>query len=154
MCDVEGARENGRVTAVYTATIVRKLRHRACHFVLATGGILGGGFLSDYQGHVQEVVFDLPVKAPENHTEWFHRDFFDERGHPIYRAGIAVNENFQPVDRQAHLLYENLYCAGTTLAHAEVVRERSFEGVAIGTGFAAAEMLNGAEMRSSTSRID
>jgi len=52
-----------------------------------------------------------------------------------------VNKDFRPLNGNAEAVYDNLLCAGTTLAHAEVIRERSFEGVAIGTGYAAAQLL-------------
>lgn len=138
---VEASSDNGRVTAVYTATSTRNIANRADQFLLATGGILGGGITTDYLGNIREVVFDLPVTAPDNHKDWFHLDFLDRRGHPIYRSGITVNEKFQPLNGDTQPVYENLYCIGTTLAHSETIRERSYEGVAIGTGFAAAKQL-------------
>lgn len=138
---VEAGSENGGVTAVYSETPGRKIPHRADQFLLATGGILGGGITTNYRGDIREVIFDLPVTAPEDHMNWFHLDFLDRRGHPIYRSGISVNETFRPVDNNAKPVYENLLCVGTTLAHSEVIRERSFEGVAIGTGYAAAQLL-------------
>lgn len=138
---VEAGSENGGVTAVYTETSTRKVPHRADQFLLASGGILGGGITTDYRGHIREVIFDLPVTAPDNHIDWFHLDFLDQRGHPIYRSGITVNEKFQPLNGDAQPVYENLLCMGTTLAHSEVIRERSFEGVAIGTGYAVAQLL-------------
>ncbi len=138
---VDSAKSSGSVTAVYTKTSTRNVPHRADQFMLATGGILGGGINTDYRGNIHELVFDLPVTAPEDHRAWFHLDFLDRRGHPIYRSGISVNETFQPVNDASQAVYDNLFCMGTTLAHAEVVRERSFEGVAVTTGFAAAQHL-------------
>lgn len=137
-----GADSDGsKVTAVYSQMPRRKIPNRADQFLLATGGILGGGITTDYQGNIREVVFDLPVTAPDNHINWFHLDFLDRRGHPIYRSGITVNEKLQPVNGGDQPLYENLFCVGTALAHSEVIRERSFEGVAIGTGYAVAQRL-------------
>lgn len=138
---VEASSDKGQVTAVYTEAPTRNIAHRADQYVLATGGILGGGITTDYLGNIREVVFDLPVAAPDNHVNWFHLDFLDRRGHPIYRSGITVNEKLQPLNGKTKPVYENLRCIGNTLAHSEVVRERSFEGVAIGTGYAAAKQL-------------
>jgi glycerol-3-phosphate dehydrogenase subunit B len=138
---LEAISSDGRITAVYSHSPTRKVPHSAEQFLLATGGILGGGISTNYLGEAREAVFDLPVTAPASHVDWFHLDFLDRRGHPIYRSGIAVNEQLQPLAGNAGPLYENLRCAGTTLAHAEVIRERSFEGVAIATGFAAARQL-------------
>ena len=131
--------ENGRVSAVYTEAAARRRPHRFERVVLATGGILGGGFVADHQGRVTESVFDLPVHTPGSRLDWFRQAFLDGEGHPIYRAGLVVNDRFQPVDEAGRPVYENLFAAGATLAGCEVVRERSLEGVALGTGYAVAE---------------
>lgn len=133
--------DEGRITAVYTETAARPHPHRAQTYVLATGGILGGGITTNSVGDVKEVIFDLPVTAPDKQYDWFHQDFLDKRGHPIYRSGLTVNDGFQPVNGGDAPVYANLYAAGTTLAHCEVIRERSFEGVALATGYAVAQKL-------------
>lgn len=138
---VAATHENGRVTAVYTEAAARQRRHRYDQFVLATGGILGGGIRANHKGEVCEAVFDLPVTAPASRLEWFKRDFLDREGHPIYRAGLTVNEHFLPVDRNRRPLYDNLFAAGTTLAHCEVIRERSFDGVGLVTGYAVGKVV-------------
>lgn len=137
---LEAKEENGRVSTVYSETPSRLLPHRYDKYVLATGGILGGGIVTDHAGHIRETIFDLPVTCPPDPLDWFQRDFMDPRGHPVYRSGIAVNEQFQPLASGA-VVFDNLFCVGTTLAHAEVIRERSFEGVALGSGYAAAQLL-------------
>jgi glycerol-3-phosphate dehydrogenase subunit B len=129
---------DGRVSAVWTQAAARRKAHRAEHFVLATGGILGGGMVADQEGTLREVIFGLPLAAVPERSDWFAPEFFAPGGHPIYRAGVEVNERLQPVDAGGHIVYENLRAAGSTLAHCDGVRERSFEGVALTTGFAAA----------------
>jgi glycerol-3-phosphate dehydrogenase subunit B len=131
--------ENGLVTAVHTEAAARPQRHRAGRFILASGGILGGGIQADHQGRVREVIFDLPVQAPDGRLGWFKQDFLDRDGHPIYRAGLKVDERFRPVNGSGPI-YENLLVAGTTLAGCEVIRERSFDGVALATGYAAGRL--------------
>jgi glycerol-3-phosphate dehydrogenase subunit B len=126
--------EGKRITAVLTESAARPRRHRFQNYVLATGGILGGGITTNIEGEVREVVFDLPVNAPDSRLDWFKQQFMDKGGHPIYRSGLTVNEQFQPVNGNGPI-YENVYAAGTTLAHCEVIRERSFEGVALATGY-------------------
>lgn len=138
---VRGDLTADQVTAVYTKSAARDHAHRYQTYVLATGGLLGGGITTNHTGTVCEVIFSLPLHTPENHQAWFHRDFMDSRGHPIYRSGVTVNTDFQPTNSNGHVLYQNLYAAGTTLAHCEVIRERSFEGVALGTGYAVGQML-------------
>ena len=128
---------DGRVTGVWTEAAARRKAHRAAQFVLATGGILGDGIVADQYGALREVVFGLPLAAVPGREDWFAPEFFAPAGHPIYRAGVEVDERLQPVDAGGHVVYQNLRAAGSTLAHCDTVRERSFEGVALATGFAA-----------------
>jgi glycerol-3-phosphate dehydrogenase subunit B len=133
--------ENGRVTAVFSETASRNRSHRYQQYVLATGGILGGGIVTDHTGLVREVIFDLPLDTPESRQEWFQRDFLDVKGHPIYRSGVVVNDELRPIGDDKRVLYENLLAAGTTLAGCEVIRERAFDGVALATGYAAGNLV-------------
>jgi glycerol-3-phosphate dehydrogenase subunit B len=133
--------ENGRIAWIETDASARPLKHRADKFLLATGGILGGGLNSDHTGRVWEVCFDLPLDAPGNRREWFRARFFDLAGHPIFSTGVRVNRQFQPVDASGAPAYANLWAAGGILAHADPIRERSLEGIAMATGRAAAQQL-------------
>ena len=65
----------GRVQWVETATSSRPLKHRADAYLLATGGILGGGFDSDHTGRIWETVFGLPLTIPQKRYEWFRPAF-------------------------------------------------------------------------------
>jgi glycerol-3-phosphate dehydrogenase subunit B len=137
-----GAQAAGQhVTAVYTEAAARRRPHRHDHYVLATGGLLGGGIVTDDQGQIRETVFNLPVTAPPSRLDWFARSFMDKAGHPIYRAGLTVDDRFRPIGDDGRPIYDNLYVAGGTLAHCEFIRERSLEGIALATGFAVGEAL-------------
>lgn len=137
--DVTGFHAQGdRVIWVETETSARPLKHRAKNFLLATGGILGGGINTDHTGRVWEVVFGLPLVAPQKRSEWLRPRFLDPAGHPILSSGVPVNRQFQPVDASGSPVYSNVWAAGSTLAHADPIRERSLEGIAIVTGIAAA----------------
>jgi glycerol-3-phosphate dehydrogenase subunit B len=128
--------ENGRITTVYTESAARQRRHRFDQYILATGGILGGGITTNFEGQAMEVVFNLPVSIPKSRLDWYKQDFMDKDGHPVYRAGLVVSKDFRPINEAGKTVFENVYAAGTTLAHAEVIRERSMEGVALATGYA------------------
>ncbi len=130
--------EGGRVVAIETETSARPLRHEARGFLLATGGVLGGGIASDYRGNAWETAFRLPLAMPAEGEPWFRAHFFDPAGHPFFRAGVAVNRQFQPVDASGAPVYGNVWAAGGLLAHADPIRERSLEGIAVATGMAAA----------------
>lgn len=141
--DVMGFHAEGdRVRWIESEASGRPLRHRAEKFVLATGGILGGGINSDHTGKVWEVVFNLPVVAPSERAQWFRARFFDPAGHPIFRAGVPVNHSFQPIDANGARVYANVWAAGNVLAHCDSIRERSLEGVALATAYATYNSLN------------
>jgi glycerol-3-phosphate dehydrogenase subunit B len=135
---VNFAGEKDRVVYMETGASGRPLRHRADIFLLATGGILGGGIDSDHTGRVWETVLDLPLDTPRSRAEWFSGHFFHPAGHPIFRAGVTVNRRFQPVDSRGELVFANVWAAGGLLAHADPVLEHSLEGIAIVTGTEAA----------------
>ncbi len=126
--------EHGRIQYVASETSGRPLKHRGDVFVLATGGILGAGINSGHTGKTWEVIFDLPLSALAQRADWFRAHFFDAQGHPVFRTGVQVNRDLQPVDANGNRVYANLYAAGGILAHADTLRERSLEGVAIATG--------------------
>ena len=102
---------------------------------------MGGGITTDHLGRGREVIFNLPITLPNSRLDWFKRDFMDPAGHPVYQTGIHVNQDFQPVNGDNQPLYDNLYAIGTTLAHAEAIRERSFEGIALTTGYVVGQSL-------------
>ncbi len=129
--------QNGRITGLYTSAATRHRLHHAHHFILATGGILGGGITTNYTGEITETIFNLPLSTPVNRQSWFRRDFLDPQGHPIYQTGVRVNQQLQPLNENGQPIYENLQAIGTILANWEPIRERSLEGVALATGFIA-----------------
>lgn len=128
------------IRGVQTATTARPLEHRAGAYLLATGGILGGGLNSDHQGRIWETAFNLPVAVPDR-DQWFRPEFLDPRGHPVFAGGVAVDANWQPVDAARAPVYTNLWAAGSILAHADSIRTRSREGLALATGAAAVASL-------------
>lgn len=128
---------SGSVAYVSSETTARPMRHRARGFVLATGGVLGGGFYSDYNGRIWETIFNLPLTLPQDRSQWFNSRFLSDKGHPVYQGGVAVNANFQPVDADGQVVYDNLWAAGQLLADTDPILERSLEGNAIISGMAA-----------------
>ncbi len=131
----------GNIQWVETSTSARPLKHRAAKYLLATGGILGGGFNSDHLGRVWEVIFDLPLTAPQQRHQWFRPQFMAPQGHPVFSGGVAVNSAWQPLDAAGAPVYGNLWAAGGLLAGGDYIQERSLEGVAIASGRAAAMQL-------------
>ncbi|MBN2549659.1 MAG: anaerobic glycerol-3-phosphate dehydrogenase subunit A, partial [Anaerolineales bacterium] len=137
--------EEGSLAVVWTEAASRRKAHRAEQYVLATGGILGGGLVAHYEGHLQEVACDLPIQAPADRHEWLQRQFLAPVPHPIFTAGISVNQDFQPVSPDGTVCYQNVYAAGTGLAGADALGERSFDGIALATGYLVGKKFAGTE---------
>jgi glycerol-3-phosphate dehydrogenase subunit B len=130
-----------QVQWVATETSARPLKHHAQAFLLATGGILGGGFGSDVNGRVWETIFHLPLTIPQKRHDWFRATFLDPQGHPVFQGGVTVGPDFRPVDETGQPIFANLYAAGGVLAHCDPVLERSLEGTAVVSGTAAAQAI-------------
>jgi glycerol-3-phosphate dehydrogenase subunit B len=112
----------------------RKIRTKA--IILASGRFLGRGLKADRK-HVYETIFDLPLHQPADRNEWHRQDFLDPEGHPINRAGVEIDNNFKPVDRTGHPVYQNLFAAGSILAHQDWMRMKCGSGLAIVTAYGA-----------------
>ena len=130
--------EDGEVKAVVVASSVRPVRFAADRFVLATGGIYGHGLEMDRAGVVSEPIFHLPLRGVPRLS-----DQGDEtRGiDAICAAGVAVDEALRPVDDAGRPVFENLHAAGALLAGGTGPRIGAGDGVAIGTGYAAAQAI-------------
>jgi glycerol-3-phosphate dehydrogenase subunit B len=139
---VRGTNADDRLIAVYTEAAARQQEHRAQAFLLATGGVAGGGIRTDYTGAVWETALDLPLQAPNGRGEWFAPRFLAESGHPIYYAGVAVDQQLRPLDGTGRRVYQNVAVAGAALAGADPVRERCYSGLALATGWIAGTLLS------------
>lgn len=125
------------LAAVYSEAAARQQRHRARRWVLATGGVAGGGLRAEHTGELRETALDLPVRAPSGRGNWFAARFLDEQGHPVFRAGVAVDAQLRPLDAAGRVVYNNVAVAGAALAGCDPIREGCLEGVAIATGWRA-----------------
>ena len=131
--------QDNQLQAVLTETSAGQTRHPAKTFVLATGGILGGGIAVQPPGYAKNTIVEtalgLPVHASPDRRNWFQQDFLGAQGHPIFSVGSVVNAHFQPVDDSGTPYFENLFTIGGALDSCDPVRERSLEGIAIVTGY-------------------
>ena len=106
--------------------------------ILATGRFLSGGLDAAVTG-ITEPLLDLPVTQPEHRTDWYREKYTDNRGHNIHKAGIEVDQNFQPLDRNGKIYNKCLFGAGIILANQDWIRDRSGAGIAIATAYKAVE---------------
>lgn len=138
---VSGAEiDERRLVGVVAQTAGRPRTYRARSFVLASGGFSSGGLQVDSYGRVRETVLDLPlVGAPAPGEPRFKPGYFDD--HPMARTGLAVDEQFRPLDAEGAPAFENLHAAGATLGGAAPWREGSGNGLSLATGYAAASAI-------------
>jgi glycerol-3-phosphate dehydrogenase subunit B len=139
---VRATNTGDRLTAIYSEAAAREQEHRANAFLLATGGVAGGGIRTDHTGAVWETALNLPLRAPNGRGEWFASRFLAEGGHPIYHAGVTVDQQLRPLDHQGRRVYQNVVVAGAALADADPVRERCYSGMALATGWMAGALLS------------
>jgi len=104
--------------------------------VLASGRFLGGGLRSDRE-RVRETIFGLPVHQPASRREWHRRRFLNPAGHPLNRAGLAVDDGFRPLGADGRPAHAGLFAAGAILAHQDWMRAKCGSGLAIASAYAA-----------------
>lgn len=124
------------LVAVFSEAAAREQRHTARRWVLATGGILGGGVRATPEGHLRETALELPLQAPDGRASWFAPRFLNEQGHPVFQSGVRVDQRLRPLDAAGRLVYENVQVVGGALAGYDPIREGCLEGAAIATGWA------------------
>lgn len=109
--------------------------------LLATGRYLGGGLVADRSG-IREPLLGLPVHQPASREEWHHLQFLDLRGHPVNQAGLVVDDLLRPLGAEGCCAYENLFAAGSVLAHQDWMRMKCGAGLAIATAWGAVNAFN------------
>jgi glycerol-3-phosphate dehydrogenase subunit B len=133
--------EEGHIKTVWTEAAARNNPHYARTYILATGGILGGGIQIDHNGYAHDMVFDLPLAGPVPNPGGFDDQFLSPSGHPIYRTGLKVNREYRPIGEDGQVLYDNLFITGCALGSSDPIREGSLEGVALATGYCVGEQI-------------
>jgi glycerol-3-phosphate dehydrogenase subunit B len=117
--------------------------YSADRYILTTGRFIGGGLKANDE-KIFEPIFNLPISQPHSREGWFKNYFFNDLPHPIHQAGILTDSCFRPVDEREEPILENVWVAGTILAHHHSMDEKSREGIEIATGFMATEYALGA----------
>ncbi len=126
---IRGEFQAQRLVAVYSAAAAREQRHSAKHYILATGGIGGGGLRADYPNLLHETALNLPVQQPCQRDQWFEANVHAQ--HQLFKAGIVVNQQLQPIDDQQQPIAKNVQVVGAALAGCDPIRERWVEGLAL-----------------------
>ena len=107
-------------------------------FILATGGLLGGGIrVGTERKAIREEVFSLPLYVP---GEWSEPQFFDPQ--PFAEIGVETDQLLRPLDPAGgQPVWDNVHVAGRMLAHWDPWLQRCGGGVSVTSGYAAAELI-------------
>jgi glycerol-3-phosphate dehydrogenase subunit B len=123
---------------VKTAGKTREIQGKC--YILATGrmggkwiGLLGEGTAAGKSG-----LLKGSLKGVGSSYQQYPRALAGAAEHS--RAGIKVNKQLQPIDSEGKILLANVFCAGSVLAVYDPFSEGSGGGVAIATGYRAAEL--------------
>lgn len=111
---------------------------RAKAAILATGRFFGKG-LKAGRDAVREPIFGLDVAQPGSRSDWHAEAFFDLHGNPVNMAGIETDGSLRPLEASDKKRFSNLFVAGAVLAHHDWTRMKCGAGMAIATGFKAAQ---------------
>ena len=131
---VSSERTGGKLTSVNTRAAGRDLTYVAPAFVLASGGFASGGIELDSHWTTHERVLGLPLRGlPDPRAPRFVATYLDEQ--PLARVGIAVDGQLRAEGA------ENVIVAGAALPGAAPWREGSGEGIALASGYRAAQVV-------------
>jgi glycerol-3-phosphate dehydrogenase subunit B len=123
-----------KVEGIHTRAAARLNTFYADRFILATGGILGGGFYKPFGRQIREEIFGLPVRVPVEPPNL-------GTTRQLQLAGIQVDREFRPLNVDSEVILDNLWCIGTCLYQADPIATKSFEGISLTTGFKVGESL-------------
>jgi glycerol-3-phosphate dehydrogenase subunit B len=133
--EVVGAERDGaRVSAVRAHAAGHDIRYHARWFVLATGGFASGAIALGSDWVTRETVLGLTLRgAPEPGERRFAGEYLADQ--PMARVGVAVDGALHAEG------VENVLVAGASLPGAVPWQEGSGEGIALSSGYRAAEVV-------------
>lgn len=132
--------KDGICLSVRTQNYGRTLSYGATHFILATGGVFGGG-LKAGMGYLKESVFNLELDVPPDQALWSYPHLFEGKAQPFAAYGVKVNVKLQPVDAHGEVLLHNVRVAGRSLGGYDFCFEKSGNGVALASAYCASQSL-------------
>ncbi|WP_434511876.1 FAD-binding protein [Desulfitobacterium sp. AusDCA] len=122
--------EQGECRSVVVNSRGKEVSFAAKTFVIASGGILGGGIQGTPQG-VREMVADLPLFIPQTLTG---AEFLDHQ--PYALIGAEVNSELRPIDpATGAVLFNNVMVVGRMLGHWDPWQDGCGGGVSITSGY-------------------
>ncbi len=127
--------EGGLVTAVRTSHEDGERRYAAGQFIIATGGVIGGGLVIE-PGRAKDSITGVMRAVPQETALWALPDPYAPQ--PFAMLGMPVLPTLEPtLDGQEPWL-RNVRYVGRSIAGQDPAFERSGNGIAIATAYAAA----------------
>jgi glycerol-3-phosphate dehydrogenase subunit B len=132
--------KDGKVVSVTAATTGAPHVYKADAFVYAPGGFESGALTMDSHYQISERLFGLPLAGVKPIGELITGDYWGDP-QQVFAVGVAVDSDMRVVGETGRPVYENLYAAGGILAGAYRWKEKSGEGIALGSALAAARAI-------------
>lgn len=132
--------ENKRCLKVLTQNYSNIIAYEADEFILATGGVFGGGTKA-IMGRMYEPIFNIEIDVPKNNQEWSHQYLFTGKPQPFATYGIATDKSLRPINAQNEVLYENVHVIGRALSGYDFCFEKSGNGVGIASAYYAVKQI-------------
>jgi glycerol-3-phosphate dehydrogenase subunit B len=131
---VDHRRDGDRIMSVSAATAGSQTTYSADCFVLAAGGMHSGAITLDSYWQTHELVLGLPLQGlPGPGEPRFVGEYFAEQ--PMARVGVSVHGDLRATGAA------NVVVAGASLPGAVPWREASGEGIALASGYRAADVV-------------
>jgi glycerol-3-phosphate dehydrogenase subunit B len=129
-------RDGERIVSIDTESAGSPTTYEADAFVLASGGFHSGAITLDSHWQAHEQVLGLQLhRVPGPEEPRFSAAYLDEQ--PLARVGVAIDGELRPPGSS------NVVVAGASLPGAVPWREASGEGIALSSGYRAAQVLAG-----------
>jgi glycerol-3-phosphate dehydrogenase subunit B len=131
---IGNARDGDRIVSINTESAGSPMTYEADAFILASGGFHSGAITLDSHWQAREQVLGLPLHGvPASNEPRFSPAYFDEQ--PMARVGVEVDSDLRAVGTT------NVVVAGASLPGAVPWREASGEGIALASGYRAAQVV-------------
>lgn len=119
---------DGRITGVRVAVAGATKSVAVDYVIYAGGGLDSGAIELDSYRRLIDQAFGLPIDTPE---EILHGDYLGAP-QPLFATGVVVDREMRPLDGTSPV-YPNLFAVGGMLAGAYRPKEKSGEGIALGS---------------------
>lgn len=128
--------EGARCTGVVTSMNGRERVYTARAVIVATGGLYGEG-ITVTPTSSRETLFGFELDSNPTQQSWSADRAFSSSSHGFANVGVAVNARLNPMQADGSALYDNVFFIGRTLGNYDHAIEKSGNGVALATAFAA-----------------